>query len=200
MEEDGMENNEQNYILLRNGSSHVPESDGHKREISEYGVWSLSSAKSGNGVEQLRDENVNTFWQSDGQQPHFINIQFLKKMRINEMWLYLDYKTDESYTPSRISVRIENSFNEMVEIKLVDFEEPVGWFKINLEERNSKGEILKNYIKTMTLQIIILQNTHNGRDTHVRCLKVFSPREHKSFDADNPKFNNSEFTQFQTIR
>lgn len=179
MEEDGTENNEQNYILLRNGTNHMPESDGYKREISEYGVWSLSSAKSGNGVEQLRDENVNTFWQSDGQQPHFINVQFLRKMRINEIWLYLDYKTDESYTPSRVSVRIENSFNEMVEIKLVDFEEPVGWFKITLEERNSKGEILKNYVKTMTLQLIILQNTHNGRDTHVRCLKVFSPREHK---------------------
>ncbi len=200
MEEDGTENNEQNYILLRNGTNHMPESDGYKREISEYGVWSLSSAKSGNGVEQLRDENVNTFWQSDGQQPHFINVQFLRKMRINEIWLYLDYKTDESYTPSRVSVRIENSFNEMVEIKLVDFEEPVGWFKITLEERNSKGEILKNYVKTMTLQLIILQNTHNGRDTHVRCLKVFSPREHKSFDAENPKFNNSEYTQFQTIR
>jgi anaphase-promoting complex subunit 10 len=200
MEEDSTENNEQNYILLRNGTNHMPESDGSRREISEYGNWSLSSAKTGNGVEQLRDENVNTFWQSDGQQPHFINVQFLRKIRINEIWLYLDYKTDESYTPSRVSVRIENSFNEMVEIKLVDFEEPVGWFKITVEDRNSKGEILKNYIKTMTLQLIILQNTHNGRDTHVRCLKVFSPREHKSFDADNPKFINSEYTQFQTIR
>jgi anaphase-promoting complex subunit 10 len=42
----------------------------------------LSSAKAGNGVEQLRDENTNTFWQSDGAQPHFVNIQFMKKTRV----------------------------------------------------------------------------------------------------------------------
>jgi len=39
-------------------------------------------------------------------------------MRISEIWIYLDYKTDESYTPNRISVRIENSFNELVVNKL----------------------------------------------------------------------------------
>jgi anaphase-promoting complex subunit 10 len=200
MEEEVIEANENNYSLLRNGVQIKPEADSIKREISEFGVWSLSSAKSGNAVEQLRDDNVNTFWQSDGQQPHYITVQFLKHFRISEVWLYLDYKTDESYTPSRISLRIENSYNEMIEVKIVDFEEPVGWFRINLEERNSKGEILKNYIKTMTLQIIVQQNTHNGRDTHVRCMKIFSPREHKSFDANDPKFISSEFTQYQTIR
>ncbi len=132
-----------NYLLLRNGSNLKPESDKYKREIGEYGIWSLSSAKTGNGVEQLRDDNVNTFWQSDGLQPHFVMIHFMKKFRISEIWIYLDYKTDESYTPSRISIKAENSFNEMIEVKIVDFEDPIGWFKINLEERNSKGEIIK---------------------------------------------------------
>jgi anaphase-promoting complex subunit 10 len=135
--------NDNNYLLIRNGSNTKPESDIFKREIGEYGIWSLSSAKVGNGVEQLRDDNVNSFWQSDGVQPHYVMIQFLKKFRVNEVWIYLDYKTDESYTPSRISIKVENSFNELVEVKLVDFEEPVGWFKISLEERNSKGEIIK---------------------------------------------------------
>jgi anaphase-promoting complex subunit 10 len=194
------ETNEHNYMLLKVGVQETPLSDSYKREIGEYGIWSLSSSKQGNSIEQLRDDNINTFWQSDGIQPHFILIQFLKKFRINEIWIYLDYKTDESYTPSRISIQIENSFNEMTEIKLVDFEEPSGWFRINLEERNSKGEIFKPYIKTMQIKINILQNTHNGRDTHVRCLKIFSPREHKSFDFGNPKFINSEYTQYQTIR
>jgi anaphase-promoting complex subunit 10 len=120
-----------------------PDSDQNKREIGESAIWSLSSAKPGNGLEQLRDDNTTTFWQSDGSQPHFVLLQFLKKVRINEIWIYLDYKTDESYTPSRISIKIENSFNELVEIKLIDFEEPIGWFLINIDERNSKGEIIK---------------------------------------------------------
>ena len=140
---------------VKKGSTTKPESDTVKREIGDEGIWSLSSCKIGNGIEQLREENLSTFWQSDDVQPHFILIQFPKKMRINEIWLYLDYKTDESYTPSKISVRIENSFNEMVEAKVVDFEEPVGWFSIALEEKNSEGNTIKPYIKTMTVQIVI---------------------------------------------
>jgi hypothetical protein len=42
-----------------------------------------------------------------------------------------------------ISVGVENSFNEIVQVKVIEFDEPVGWYKITLEERNSKGEIIK---------------------------------------------------------
>jgi anaphase-promoting complex subunit 10 len=59
---------------MRNGSNQLPESNSKRREIGDLAVWTLSSAKQGNGVDQLRDNNINTFWQSDGQQPHFINI------------------------------------------------------------------------------------------------------------------------------
>lgn len=45
-------------------------------------MWSLSTAKPGNGVEQLRDGNLETYWQSDGPQPHLVNIQFHKKTRV----------------------------------------------------------------------------------------------------------------------
>ena len=34
-----------------------------EREIGAMAVWSLSTAKPGNGVEQLRDDNVETYWQ-----------------------------------------------------------------------------------------------------------------------------------------
>lgn len=30
----------------------------------------------GFGVDQLRDDNLETYWQSDGSQPHLVNIQF----------------------------------------------------------------------------------------------------------------------------
>ena len=32
-------------------------------EIGDQAVWSLSTAKPGNGVEQLRDDNTDTYWQ-----------------------------------------------------------------------------------------------------------------------------------------
>jgi hypothetical protein len=34
-----------------------------KQEIGGQAVWSLSSAKPGFGVEQLRDDNIDTYWQ-----------------------------------------------------------------------------------------------------------------------------------------
>lgn len=108
-----------------------------RREIGAEAVWSLSTAKPGNGkvstilniihllftsypsfssmtihnpiylptstgVEQIRDDNLDTYWQSDGAQPHMINIQFHKKMTILEVALYLDYTLDESYTPKKV--------------------------------------------------------------------------------------------------
>jgi hypothetical protein len=52
----------------------------------------------------------------------------------------------------------------------------------------------------MSVQIVILQNTHNGRDTHIRGIKIFSPRDHKSFDQGDPNFSTTDFTQYQFIR
>ena len=63
----------------------VEDRDGAEREdLSEIGklaVWSVTSAKPGNGVELLRDNNLDTYWQSDGAQPHLVNIQFQKGAR-----------------------------------------------------------------------------------------------------------------------
>ena len=110
------------------GSPVTPIGNGQRREIGDLAVWTLSSAKHGNGVDQLRDDLTSTFWQSDGQQPHLVNIQFLKKVRVQEVAIYLDFKTDESYTPYKISVRAANSFHELQEIKVIEFEEPIGWY------------------------------------------------------------------------
>mmetsp|Transcript_33401 Transcript_33401/g.51248 ORF Transcript_33401/g.51248 Transcript_33401/m.51248 type:complete len:104 (+) Transcript_33401:358-669(+) len=94
----------------------TPESNSKRREIGDLAVWTLSSAKQGNGVDQIRDNNTNTFWQSDGQQPHFINISFLKKMKVSEICMYLDFKTDESYTPQKIQISVQNSFGQLQEV------------------------------------------------------------------------------------
>ncbi len=55
----------------------------------------------GCGVGQLLDECMDTFWQSDGVQPHIVNVQFYRKTSVTFVALYIDFKVDESYTPSR---------------------------------------------------------------------------------------------------
>mmetsp|Transcript_36381 Transcript_36381/g.34404 ORF Transcript_36381/g.34404 Transcript_36381/m.34404 type:complete len:145 (+) Transcript_36381:57-491(+) len=69
-----------------------------KRELGVDAVFSISTAKPGNGVEQLRDDSNDTYWQSDGAAPHLINMQFLKKVAVTQICFYLDFTIDESYT------------------------------------------------------------------------------------------------------
>jgi len=188
----------------------VEDRDGAEREdLSEIGklaVWSVTSAKPGNGVELLRDNNLDTYWQSDGAQPHLVNIQFQKKVRVREVAIYADYKLDESYTPSKISIRAGNSFHDLREIKVVDLEEPVGWMHFRLRAPNDaaadaddddEGECLRAY----SLQLAVLSNHQNGRDTHVRQVKIYGPRTSPMAMIGNGlTFTTVEFGQYATVR
>uniref|UniRef100_K1R1C9 Anaphase-promoting complex subunit 10 n=1 Tax=Magallana gigas TaxID=29159 RepID=K1R1C9_MAGGI len=83
------------------------EREGRLREVGNQAVWSLSSCKPGFGVDQLLDNTVDTYWQSDGPQPHLVNIQFRRKTTIHDVCIYTDYKADESYTPNRPCIRMD---------------------------------------------------------------------------------------------
>ena len=146
----------------------------NRREIGGEAVWSLSSAKPGNGVQQIRDDNVDTYWQSDGQQPHLINIIFNKKVSLLEVAFYLDYNLDESYTPKRMSVRAGNTAHDLEEVRAIDLNEPMGWVNIPLYALDDKGE--QTTLRAFYLQICVVSMHQNGRDTHIRQAKVFGPR------------------------
>ena len=77
-------------------------------------MWSVTSNKPGNGVEYLRDDNVDTFWQSDGTQPHLVNVQFQRKVRIAEVVLYVDYRNDESYTPQKVRKKVSSRHVKLI--------------------------------------------------------------------------------------
>jgi len=154
-------------------------------------VWTLSTAKHGNGVSQLRDGNLDTFWQSDGQQPHLITIQFHKLTHVQRLDLYLDYKLDESYTPQQIQIRSGTiTSNQMIKIHDLDIEEPSGWICTALD------------VKTLCLQIAIIANHQNGRDTHLRQVKVWGRRRDatSSTGAISDAFTSPTMQQFASIR
>ena len=61
-------------------------------------------------------ESLYLFWvfvRSDGAQPHLVNIQFQKKVQLQLVVLYVDFKLDESYTPSKISIRAGDGFHNL---------------------------------------------------------------------------------------
>lgn len=75
---------------------------------------------------------MDTYWQSDGLQPHLINIHFSRKTTIKEVALYLDYKLDESYTPKKIAIRSGSTAHDLKEIHVQHIVEPNGWVSIPL--------------------------------------------------------------------
>ncbi|KAF3951374.1 hypothetical protein CMV_022966 [Castanea mollissima] len=170
-----------------------PEDD--LREMGKKAAWSVSSCKPGNGVSALRDENLETYWQSDGAQPHLVNIQFQKKVKLQLVVLYVDFKLDESYTPSKISIRAGDGFHNLKEIKTVELLKPSGWVYLSLSGNDPR----ETFVNTFMLQIAVLSNHLNGRDTHVRQIKVYGPRPnpipHQPFH-----FTSREFITYSFVR
>jgi len=167
------------------------------REVGNQATWSLSSCGPGSGVEQIRDDNYESYWQSDGQLPHLVNIQFKRKTTVSAVAIYTDFRHDESYTPSKVSVRCGTNFNDLQEIELVTLKEPSGWVKIPLKDLNDR--LVRSYM----VQIAVISNHQQGRDTHIRQIKIYSPVVNQPVTtADFGVFssNRNEYLQSTCIR
>uniref|UniRef100_A0A914WD19 Anaphase-promoting complex subunit 10 n=1 Tax=Plectus sambesii TaxID=2011161 RepID=A0A914WD19_9BILA len=185
----------------------LPENAGELREVGDQAIWSLSSCKSGYGVDQLLDDSSDTYWQSDGPQPHLVNIQFSRKTTVSFLLVYVDYKADESYTPSKIAVRIGSSLSDLREVRQKEFTEPAGWQIIDLRMSNGRPS------RAFVVQLAVIQNHQNGRDTHIRQVKIVAPslaptdqlRQPLVAAESNapfvpPKFLTVQMNQFAVIR
>ncbi|KAL8270268.1 hypothetical protein Esti_005827 [Eimeria stiedai] len=105
------------------------------REVGGLAFWTLSSAKEGNGVEALRDNNSQTFWQSEGQAPHTITLQFNKELKIARVDLLVSLQQDESYTPKRVQIKLGSTpaaLHVVRDLELALTEEQSCWWGIEL--------------------------------------------------------------------
>uniref|UniRef100_A0AC34FPN1 Anaphase-promoting complex subunit 10 n=1 Tax=Panagrolaimus sp. ES5 TaxID=591445 RepID=A0AC34FPN1_9BILA len=105
-------------------------------------------------------------------QPHRITLEFQKKTDVCFVLFYLDFRMDESYTPSKIVIHHGSSILDLGNPIIENFHEPSGWVRVDL--RRKTGDSLKP-IRTFVIQISILQNHQNGRDTHIRGIRVIGP-------------------------
>lgn len=135
------------------------------KEIGHLAQWKVSSAKPGNGVRELRSENTSEFWQSDGAQPHSITAHFIRRVHIAMVRIYLDYEADESYTPTKLAIKAGTGYHDLIEVSTVPIANPHGWQVIDLQAP---------VIKCFVLQVVVVANHQNGKDTHVRGLQVFA--------------------------
>ncbi|KAB2577581.1 Anaphase-promoting complex subunit 10 [Lasiodiplodia theobromae] len=169
------------------------------KEISSLASWTVSSSKPGCGVPQLRSSATSLFWQSDGPQPHYLNIHFFKVVEIVAMRIYLDFDQDESYTPTKIAFLAGMGEMDLQEWGVMSFVEPRGWVNVDFEGvgavdgsdddvSGSEDELGDDegedetgrrrrklpVLRAMLVQVKILENHQNGKDTHLRGLQIFA--------------------------
>lgn len=176
------------------------------REIGREALcWQLSSAKPGNGVEQIRDQSTDTYWQSDGVSlPHWIQVHFARRVPISHVCIFLDYNLDESYTPKQLTVQVGMTTQDLVPAihpanTMVELSEPVGWCIIPLtappdpldddddeeeeedDAENTEGQQQsikqrRRLVRTHMIRITVQSMHQNGRDTHIRQVQLYGPR------------------------
>ncbi|KAI9820540.1 MAG: anaphase promoting complex subunit doc1 [Thelocarpon impressellum] len=170
------------------------------KEIGNLASWTVSTSKPGCGVEALRDEDPNLFWQSDGPQPHLLNIHFTRLVAISHIRLYLDFSLDESYTPTKLAFLAGTAHHDLQEFVELAFEQPRGWIDIDLSgvggrqpRRSSPSSLTSSassasddrddeedeentqpVLRAHLVQMRIAENHQNGKDTHVRGLQIFA--------------------------
>lgn len=161
------------------------------KEISSLASWTVSTAKPGNGVSALRSPDTNLFWQSDGPQPHLLSIHFFKLVSIVHMRIFLDFVSDESYTPTKIQFLAGMSVHDLQQFAEMSFEQPTGWIDVDftnvgpiqdddgddMDEGREVDWTKRPVLRAFLVQVKILENHQNGKDTHLRAVQLFSRDE-----------------------
>lgn len=164
-------------------------------DIGNLATWTASSFKPGFGTKEMREDSPLSYWQSDGQQPHFITVHFSKKVSIERICMYLNYEEDESYTPSKILILSGSGDHDLVEVASREFVEPVGWQHVLF-----KGVRYDNLLKCRLIKICFLSNHQNGKDTHVRCIKVMSLQKSVGTHLDDANPSGVQSLHFTSVK
>jgi len=152
------------------------------KEINNLAHFSVSSHKPGNSVKELLSDDLDKYWQSDGQQPHLLTIHFLRRVEIRAIRFYVDYNQDESYTPIFVVLLAGTGHHDLIEFASMPLTNPVGWQEVDLS--NVGGGDDGRSLCCWIVQVQIRENHQNGKDTHIRGIKLYALDENSSANED----------------
>ncbi|KAL2141122.1 hypothetical protein VTI28DRAFT_2781 [Corynascus sepedonium] len=151
------------------------------KEINNLAHFGVSSYRPGSGVAELLSDDLNMYWQSDGQQPHQLTIHFLRRVEIRAIRFYVDYNQDESYTPTHIVFYAGTGHHDLIQFAELALTNPVGWQDVPIA--NSGGGPDGHSLCCWMVQIHIKENHQNGKDTHIRGIKIYALDDHSLGNA-----------------
>lgn len=108
------------------------------------------------------------------------------------MRVFLDFEHDESYTPTKIQFFAGMGAHDLQEFSEMKLEEPTGWIEVDFSnvgpmEKNDddssmelRGETdwsKRPVLRAMLVQVKIMENHQNGKDTHLRSVQIFAQDE-----------------------
>lgn len=107
------------------------------------------------------------------------------------MRIYLDWEADESYTPTKIQFLAGMSVHDIQEFAEMSFEQPTGWIDVDFSgvgpiesSQDENGETMREIdwserpvLRAFLVQVRILENHQNGKDTHLRAVQLFARDE-----------------------
>ncbi|AFN83032.1 anaphase-promoting complex subunit 10 [Encephalitozoon romaleae SJ-2008] len=120
----------------------------------------LSSFKREHSLKELLSKDMSEYWATDDVLPHSIQISFDKVKYVQSVQLFLSFTQDDSYTPEKIAIRSGLARECIKEISSVELVEPEGLLTLNVGR------------KCLYIQIVINSNHQEGKDSHIRHLKV----------------------------
>lgn len=99
-------------------------------------------------------------------------MHFIRRVEIRRIRFYVDYNDDESYTPTRIRVEAGTGWHDLQELCEMVLPNPVGWQEVAIA--GAGAGVDGNSLACWIFQLVILENHQNGKDTHIRGLKVYA--------------------------
>uniref|UniRef100_A0A183BBC2 Anaphase-promoting complex subunit 10 n=1 Tax=Echinostoma caproni TaxID=27848 RepID=A0A183BBC2_9TREM len=87
--------------------------------------------------------------------------------------------TSHIYT-ALLAVRVGNTIHDLIELVEIELHEPTGWSVLPLVWLDGSP------VRTFMLQLAVLANHQNGRDTHLRAIRLHSPIEPRGLDVLSP--------------
>ncbi|KRX42550.1 Anaphase-promoting complex subunit 10, partial [Trichinella britovi] len=161
------------------------------QDISDEAAWVVSSYKQGYGIMELRSPSFETYWQTSGTQPHLLTLYFRRLSLVSHLCIYLNAPVDDSYTPKKLSIRRGTQLCDLVENRIVHLEDQKGWAVIPLAVPK------RNFISAFIIQIAILENNLNGRDSCIRQLRIFGPKDERKSEID--ELNELLFSYYRNL-
>lgn len=100
-----------------------------------------------------------------------MTIKFTRMVEIRAIRFYVDFNQDESYTPTVVIFHAGTSEHDLVKFATSQLANPAGWQDVTIA--GSGGGDDGDSLNCMVIQMQIKENHQNGKDTHIRGIKIY---------------------------